>query len=1035
MKKAFMAFMTLASVGMTLSIQADVWTDPDTGITWTYTVSGGNASLENGYSAAISQSTSGALVIPATIKTYPVTNIGDYAFSGCYAITSVTVPNTVTNIGDYAFSGCYALTSVSIPESVTRIGFAVFQGNSRLTSVTLPNSVTHIGDYAFVNCYALTSVTIPSAITRIGQRVFFGTGLTSVTIPNSVTNIHNTAFSNCRGLMSIVVDENNANYKSANGLLLSKDGTILINGVNGEVAIPDGVMRIDQFAFEGLSGLTSVTMPNSVTDIGVNAFWSCSSLTSVMISSSVTNIHSSTFGYCGGLMSIVVDEGNATYKSVNGLLLSKDGILLIHGVNADVVIPNDVTTIGDYAFSNCNGLTNVTISSSVTNIGYRAFANCNGLTSVAIPDSVTNIGGEAFQSCTDLTSVMIGRGVTNIGNYAFEYCWNLSEICVDDDNTAYTSINGVIYDKNVQTLIYCPENVGRLTLPKTVSHVEGNRLPQGLKCLTIDSCQSIDNGLPSSLSELYITDTEWNMPSMNEWDFVNASSDLMIFVDSESRANRIWLGFTLHMAPSWYSYVDTGVKFNLFGGTLTVTNEYGSGVVGRSDMDSSLEDTSVLSRVYDIVIADGITSIADNAFFVDWYWFDSGLAANLKTVSLPNTLKSIGNNAFRGCCNLSSINIPSSVTSIGKDAFLDCGLGGNGGITSIDCCVVKTRDHKISGDTIIPDGTRLIADGTFAGCYSLTSITIPAGVEHIGNEAFYDCLSLTSITIPAGVEHIGSKVFYQCSSLTSVTIPASVKYIEKDAFVGCPAKLYIDPENENFPLRDGQYINLKNGGYVNNTLLAARIVKTTIRESDPTILDVEYFMNGIYDRANVRALAFENGTRSWANVVRPETFVTTVDGTASQIGDNVLVGVTNKFSWRVSSDYTNNLAKLKMEIFVQPEDMLPLDFMTIPAYQDKPALEFSFNTLTDVNVLNALYWLYADGDQSMTLSKGVLKNGSTQLASGTTLNAANAAQYVIRKQGYTPLSSANYLNYVNAETRLGLSPSGVRQYAVKEISE
>ena len=146
------------------------------------------------------------------------------------------------------------------------------------------------------------------------------------------------------------------------------------------------------------------------------------------------------------------------------------------------------------------------------------------------------------------------------------------------------------------------------------------------------------------------------------------------------------------------------------------------------------------------------------------------------------------------------------------------------------------------------------------------------------------------------------------------------------------------------------------------------------------------------------------------------------------------------FSWKVSADYTNNLAKLKVEIFVKSEELLPLDLMTIPAYQDKPALEFSVNTLTVYSVQNALYWLYAAGDPELTLVNGVLKNGNVSLVSGTGLSSyssmcESAADYVIRKMGYRRLTSATYLNYVNAETRLGLSPSGVRQYAVKEISE
>ena len=595
MKKVIMAIAALVAGMAMLTARADTWTDPATGITWTYTVTGAKVTIGTGRwgTPAIPKSTTGAIAIPATINGCPVTSIGECAFYCCSGLTSVTIPDGVTSIGEYAFYDCSGLTSVTIPGSVTSIGGCAFYCCSGLTSVTISNGVTSIGNYAFSSC----------------------SGLTSVTIPDSVTSIGNYAFSGCRGLLSIVVDEGNANYSSVNGLLLSKDGKTLNIGVNGDVTIPHGVTRIGRNAFYGCSGLTSVTIPDSVTDIEDSAF-AQSGLTSVTIPNSVTKIGNYVFNYSASLMSIIVDEGNVNYKSVNGLLLSKDGKTLVYGANGDIAIPNGVTCIRECAFNGCSGLTSVTIPNSVTDIGSCAFKN-SGLTSVTIPDSVTNIGNIVFEGCYNLTSVMIGKGVTNIGYRLFDSSYNLAEVIIDDDNTTYTSINSVIYDKNLTKLICCPETVQCLTLPKTVSSpVEGSSLPQGLKCLTIDSSQRIVNGVPWALSELYITDTEWNMPNMGEWDFTNVSSDLMIFVDSESRANRTWLGFTLHMTPSWYSRTDNRVKFSLWSGILTISNEYGEvgGVVGRSDSNSTLEDTSVLSHVYEIVIADGIESIEDGAF-------------------------------------------------------------------------------------------------------------------------------------------------------------------------------------------------------------------------------------------------------------------------------------------------------------------------------------------------------------------------------------------------------------------------------------
>ena len=340
--------------------------------------------------------------------------------------------------------------------------------SSPIKNVVINNGVKNIGNYAFY-CEGLTSITIPNSVTSIGDCAFmFCTGLTSITIPNSVTSIGAQAFQYCEGL-------------------------------------------------------TSITIPNSVTSIGSQAFSCCEGLASVTIGNSVTSIGSSPFWNSTGLTSINVAEDNLNYASIDGVLYSKDKKTLIkcpEGKTGSFIIPNSVTSIEDYAFYDCKGLTSITIPNSVINIGKYAFSGCTGLTSVTIPNSVTSIGDLAFDGCKGLTSVTIGNSVTSIGHrafyccgvltsvtipnsvtsigaQAFESCKGLTSINVTEDNLNYASIDGVLYSKDKNTLITCPQGkTGSVTIPNSVTIIgeEAFSCCEGLTSVTIpNSVTSIGN--------------------------------------------------------------------------------------------------------------------------------------------------------------------------------------------------------------------------------------------------------------------------------------------------------------------------------------------------------------------------------------------------------------------------------------------------------------------------------------------------------------------------------------------------------------
>ena len=222
------------------------------------------------------------------------------------------------------------------------------------------------------------------------------------------------------------------------------------------------VTSIGEDAFYDCSGLTSVTIPNSVASIGDEAFYSCSGLTSVTIPNSITSIGNHVFCECSGLTSIKVESGNSVYDSrenCNAIIETATNIL-ISGCN-NTIIPNSVTSIGDFAFSDCSGLTSITIPISVTSIGKGAFSGCSGLTSVTIPNSVTSIGEEAFSDCSSLTSITIGYSVTSIGNYAFCDCSGLTSVTIGNSVTYIGE--GAFYDCTGLTRIDAYPNPEKVT--------------------------------------------------------------------------------------------------------------------------------------------------------------------------------------------------------------------------------------------------------------------------------------------------------------------------------------------------------------------------------------------------------------------------------------------------------------------------------------------------------------------------------------------------------------------------------------------
>ena len=408
-----------------------------------------------------------------------VTNIGEFAFSKCSSLISIVLGNNLLSIGDSAFLYCVRLVEV-VNKSVLNIdkgsedygyvayyakqiisdeidskgfettsdGFVIYDKDILINyigsekSIVIPNNIRTINNFAFYDCASLTNVFIGNSITSIGDEAFSGfTSLTNIIIPKNVTNIGVNAFYNCTSLTYVEFE--------------------------------DGVINIDRGAFSNCTSLTSITIPKSVTSIGVGAFENCTSLIKVVIGKNVTNINDFSFYKCYKLVEVInksslnITKGQSNYGHVayyakqvikdesgtkisidsNGVIVYDDGINIwlvgYLGSNTDLIIPNYVTDIYNYAVCGCKKLESITIPESVTNVGEYAFNNCTSLTNVMIMNGVTSIEQNAFEYCEKLENVSIPDSVVNIGKYAFKGCNGLKNIILGNgvttiDNSAFS---------------------------------------------------------------------------------------------------------------------------------------------------------------------------------------------------------------------------------------------------------------------------------------------------------------------------------------------------------------------------------------------------------------------------------------------------------------------------------------------------------------------------------------------------------------------------------------------------------------------
>ena len=425
-----------------------------------------------------------------------------------------------------------------------------------------------------------------------------------------------------------------------------------------------------------------------------------------------------------------------------------------------VTIGNGVTSIGSGAFYNCSGLTSITIPNSVTSIGEIAFMNCSSLASITIPNSDTSIGTMAFCYCSSLTSITIPDSVTSIGDEVFGDCEKLTQINVDKANTVYSSVNGVLFNKNKNELIRYPAGKAdtSYSIPDSVTSIGiGAFNCSSLTSITIpNSVTSIGNGAFYDCDNLASITIPDSVTSIGEMAFRRCSRLTSVTIGNSVTSIGIWAfedcsSLTSITIPDSVTSIDDWA----FNGCekLTQINVDTANTVYSSENGVLFSKDKTKLIIYP-------EGKADTSYFI------------------PNSVTSIGNYyAFDGCSKLNQINVDTANTAYSSM---------NGVLFDKDKTeLIRYPEGKADASYSIPDSVTSIGNCAFSGCSSLTSVAIPDSVTSIGWSAFEDCSSLTSVTIPDGVTSIDSSTFSGCSSLTSITIPNCITSIGNDAFLRC----------------------------------------------------------------------------------------------------------------------------------------------------------------------------------------------------------------------------------------------------------
>lgn len=620
-----------------------------------------------------------SITIPNSVKT-----LGNMAFRDCSEVLNITLPGTVTSLGTEVFGGCFKLEEVTINNGISSIPNLTFNGCYNLKKISIPATVTSIGQKAFESCANLSSIEIPANVTIIGEEAFKLSNITSITLPANLVKINASTFEQCKELTEVIWSKDNSQISN---ITVIEEKAFAFCDALTTITLPEKVKTIGNQAFQKCPKLETVTLPESVETISMNAFSECSSLSSINIPDGIKLIDILAFDRCSNLEKIT-----SKYATEDGRALILENEIKVFAPKdiTEYIIPENAMSIIDYAFNYCTELTSITIHKDVEQIGKECFNSCTSLATIIcegtkpalltgtgvfnniapdakiyVPTGKLAIYKEKWADYADMIVEIAGPEDPDKNKKIYYTTSDGQAITVDSDDfgnnvidfsqSTYTDGQGVIVFNSDITTIGKSAFEGQTTLASI-------KLPE-----TVTSIGKMAFYNCTSLSEIKIPD---NVESIG----ISAFQDCTNLVTITLNEKLVTIGQNCFANCKKLISIAIPESVNSIGAQAFINCSSLASFTGKFASD------------------DNACIIIDGELF-------TYAAAHSNSYIIPNSVSTIGSNAFAYCTELTSVTIPSSVTKIKTNAFSNCNK-----LISITCENPNppTIDTMIFGSNLSP---------------------------------------------------------------------------------------------------------------------------------------------------------------------------------------------------------------------------------------------------------------------------------------------------------------------------------------------